>query len=280
MVLMALAMPLEAATLPQKITISPVDPKTYGDAPFTVSASSSSGLPVVLSVSGPAELAGNTVTLTGAGKVVIKAQQPGDAAYKGASALLNLNVEQALLYAMADSFTRYRGEGNPRFTVSYSGFAGGDDETVLDQAPRPWTAANSESRGGIYPIKLTPGKDRNYRIITEKGALTVLGSSAEVSSHYWLGAVMTSATTYYSGPTTLNGGSLLIGSGGVFGGTFQPIGSNTGTVYVNAALTMGSAPYAVYGPGTYLLNGTTTMVVGLTGTLSVGPEYTVVSVVP
>jgi len=52
----------------QTITFPAPGNKTYGSAPFNVSGSASSGLPVTFSVaSGPATIAGRTVTLTGAG---------------------------------------------------------------------------------------------------------------------------------------------------------------------------------------------------------------------
>jgi formylglycine-generating enzyme required for sulfatase activity len=61
--------------------------KAFGDAPFTVTApTSTSSLPVTLSVkSGPATISGNTVTITGAGTVMLAANQAGNANYNAAS---------------------------------------------------------------------------------------------------------------------------------------------------------------------------------------------------
>jgi hypothetical protein len=60
--------------------------RTYGDAPFTVTApAATSGLTVALSVvSGPATILGNTVTLTGVGTVVLAANQAGNGSYSAA----------------------------------------------------------------------------------------------------------------------------------------------------------------------------------------------------
>ncbi|MDQ8187728.1 fibronectin type III domain-containing protein, partial [Pelagicoccus sp. SDUM812002] len=61
---------LDIAPASQAITLDAISDKSYGDAPFAVNASASSDLPVALSVlSGPAEISGNTLTLTGAGSV-------------------------------------------------------------------------------------------------------------------------------------------------------------------------------------------------------------------
>ena len=63
-----------------------ISEKVFGAAPFAVIApTSSSSLPVTLSVkSGPASVNGNTITLTGAGIVVLAANQAGNANYNAA----------------------------------------------------------------------------------------------------------------------------------------------------------------------------------------------------
>ena len=70
----------------QTITFLPLSVMTSGDAPFALSASASSGLPVSYSIlSGPATLSGDTVTLTGSGTVVIRASQSGNASFEAAA---------------------------------------------------------------------------------------------------------------------------------------------------------------------------------------------------
>ncbi len=69
----------------QTIAFGPLSGKTYGDAPFTISATATSGLPVSFSVlSGPATLSGNVVTITGVGTVTVRASQAGDASFNAA----------------------------------------------------------------------------------------------------------------------------------------------------------------------------------------------------
>jgi hypothetical protein len=68
-----------------------------GDAPFTLTATSSSGLPVYLNVlSGPASLGTNNVlTLLGGGTVNLVAWQPGNSNYNAAAPVLqSFNVSQ------------------------------------------------------------------------------------------------------------------------------------------------------------------------------------------
>jgi len=90
----------------------PASPVKYGDVPITLSASSTSGLPVTFSVlSGPASVSGSTLTITGVGTVVVAANQPGDANYASASqGTRTVTVIQA---AQAIKFTQ------PRSPVAY-----------------------------------------------------------------------------------------------------------------------------------------------------------------
>jgi hypothetical protein len=70
----------------QTINFPTITNKVYGTAPFTLNATASSGLAVIYNVvSGPAIVSGNTVTLTGTGKVTIKATQPGNENYNAAT---------------------------------------------------------------------------------------------------------------------------------------------------------------------------------------------------
>jgi len=79
------------AKLAQTISFGALSRQTAGDAPFPLSANASSELPVSFAVvSGPAELSWNIVTLTGAGTVVMRASQTGNAMYAPAA-----NVDQA-----------------------------------------------------------------------------------------------------------------------------------------------------------------------------------------
>ncbi|HAS40779.1 MAG TPA: hypothetical protein DCS93_09885 [Microscillaceae bacterium] len=72
----------------QTIDFPAITDKTYGDADFDLEATASSGLAVDFQViSGPATLNGKTLSITGAGTVVIEANQAGDAHYLAANAV-------------------------------------------------------------------------------------------------------------------------------------------------------------------------------------------------
>ena len=91
--------------LNQSITFGALAAKTFGEAPFALSANASSSLPVSYTSSNPsvATISGSTVTIQGAGSTTITASQAGDALYNPAN-----SVQQALVVnkaSQAISFT-------------------------------------------------------------------------------------------------------------------------------------------------------------------------------
>lgn len=68
----------------QSISFGVLPSLAYGTAPFTLSASASSGLPVTYSATGNCTVSGNTVTLTSAGSCTITASQAGNGNYTSA----------------------------------------------------------------------------------------------------------------------------------------------------------------------------------------------------
>ena len=62
----------------QAITFGPLDPKTVGDPPFVVSATTTSPLAVSFAATGACTVLADEVTLTGAGSCTITASQAGD----------------------------------------------------------------------------------------------------------------------------------------------------------------------------------------------------------
>jgi len=85
----------------QTITFPAINPVSYGVAPFTLNATASSGLAVTFSVvSGPATVSGTTLTIRGAGSVVIQADQSGNAGFTVATP-----VQQTLVVNKASTST-------------------------------------------------------------------------------------------------------------------------------------------------------------------------------
>lgn len=89
----------------QTIDFTPIGTRTFGEAPFAVNATASSGLPVSFRVLyGPATVSGNVVTLTGNGYVGVEASQPGTAGYSQAQNVTQgFNVNRPALSGSFDA---------------------------------------------------------------------------------------------------------------------------------------------------------------------------------
>ena len=88
----------------QTITFGPLADKTYGDAPFTLTATTSSGLAVSCASSDPAvaSVTGSTVTILKAGTTTLTASQPGDGNHNPATPVARaLTVNPAPLASYA-----------------------------------------------------------------------------------------------------------------------------------------------------------------------------------
>lgn len=161
----------------QSIAFDELSQKKYGDDPFEIEAMVSSGLTPFFTSSDKsvATVSGNTITILKSGITVITVSQPGTAEYYGAkSAAQVLTVNKATLTATADDKSKDYGAANPDFSITYSGFVNGEDETVLDTAPSASTSAALTSDVGVYSISLSDGLDSNYRIEGTSGILTVI----------------------------------------------------------------------------------------------------------
>jgi len=66
------------------------------------------------------------------------------------------------------------GDAIPTFTLTYDGWRNGDTEaTALIRKPTAKTTATSESKAGTYPITITVGTAKNYKITYKEGTLTI-----------------------------------------------------------------------------------------------------------
>ena len=166
----------------QTITFGALPAKTVGNAPFTLSATASSGLAVSYTSSNPsvATVSGATVTIVGAGTTTITASQTGDGNYSAAG-----TVPQTLTVTAAP-VTGGRTAVTIGTTTSYY-----DTVTAACAAVTPGSTATIKLQGIVFAE-----------------ALTINSSNAMISISGGYDSGFTSAT----GMTTIQG-SLVIRSG-------------------------------------------------------------------
>ena len=153
-------------------------PVIYGVSPITLSATASSGLAVTFSVvSGPGTVNGSTLTITGAGTVVVAANKAGNTNYAAATQVTqSVVVNKATLTVTAANATRTYGAANPTFTDTITGFVNGDTSSVVSGTPSMMTTATPTSAVGTYPITTAVGTlaAANYSFSYVNGTLIVV----------------------------------------------------------------------------------------------------------
>ncbi|WP_343745913.1 MBG domain-containing protein [Chitinophaga sp.] len=253
---------LTIAKASQTITFPALANKTYGDAPITLNASSSAGLPVSYTVSGPASINGNTLSITGAGTVTVTAEQAGDVNYDAATPVpQSFSVAKAQLTVKADDKSREYGQNNPPLTYSYVGFVNGDDAAVIVGTINVSTTANILSQPGSYPLIVNMGisQPANYTVAAANGTLSITTAQQSITfpaisdktygdAAFALNATASSSLpvtyTVISGPATVSGNTVtLTGSGDVTiaadqagDGNYNPAAQVTQTFRVNKAV--------------------------------------------
>jgi hypothetical protein len=150
----------------QSITFVALPGKTFGNPPFALAATASSGLTIGYTSSNPAvaTVSGSTVTIVGAGNTIITAAQPGNATYAAAP-----NVAQTLTVAKASQTITFaalpvKTFGNPPFGLSATASSG---LTVSYASSNPAVATVSGSTltitgGGTATITASQPGNANY----------------------------------------------------------------------------------------------------------------------
>jgi hypothetical protein len=225
----------------QTIDFQPIPNHAFGDAPITLTATASSGLTVSFAiVSGPATLAGNTLTITGSGTVVVRASQAGDLNYNAAP-----SVDQSFTVGKATPVVHVTGgsfgyDGNPHpATGSVTGVSGADLGTpTFTYAP----GGTAPTNVGTYDVTADFAGNADYnaasataQIIISKGNQTItfpaIANKVFGDAPFALNATASSGLSVsfsiVSGPATVAGNTLTItGAGAVVVRASQPGDSN------------------------------------------------------
>jgi hypothetical protein len=193
----------------QTITFGALSGKTYGDAPFTVSATGgASGNAVTFAATGSASVctvSGTTVTVIGAGTCTVTASQAGNANYAAATDVaqaFTVATRAASVTPNAASKAFGAADPSPLTTGTLSGFLAGDAVTatysrVAGEAVGTYTISATLSPAGVLS---------NYSITYNTAAFTVTDP---------LGTAATFAVLGGSGASSCTGVSTVYGNVGV-----------------------------------------------------------------
>ncbi|MGI4750144.1 MAG: MBG domain-containing protein [Janthinobacterium lividum] len=249
------------------ITFNALSAKVYGDADYSLSAISTSGLTVTYTSSNPAvatvDASGN-VHILSAGTTVITASQAGNSNYNAAASVAQtLTVNKAALTITADNQTKTYNTANPALTISYSGFVNGETSSNLTTLPTIITAATTASAVGAYPVTVSGAVSNNYQITYVNGVLSVYPGTQTITftaspktygdPDFALNAVASSGlpVTYSSSNTAVatvdaNGLVHIVSAGNVTISALQTGNGNyIATTVINQQLTINPATLTV-----------------------------------
>ncbi|MEE1943784.1 MBG domain-containing protein [Pedobacter sp. KR3-3] len=162
--------PLTVLSQDQTISFGALANKTFGDAPFNLTATGGgSGNPITYTSSNTtvATIQNNVVTLVGAGTTTITASQLGNANYNGATSVTQiLTIDKALAVLSLNGLTQvYDGSAKtPAVNVSPNGIAG----ISLSYDGQPTAPKNV----GTYAVVATLN-NANYTAVDATGNLTI-----------------------------------------------------------------------------------------------------------
>lgn len=232
----------------QTITFNALPLKKYGNADFTLNATSTNNtIPVTYASSNTnvATVNGNSIHITGAGTAVITASQAGSPIFFPANPVSQtLTVDKAALTIGVRDTSKVEGQANPDFTITYTGFVYGETAANLGTPTVVNTTATTTSSAGYYTLTPANAASGNYTIAYTSGRLTILPLNG--SDRPFLNAYMSNPTTLttriYSNVPALSDIQVwdLNGKPFIRRNAFLPKG------FISIDLVVGSVPSGVY----------------------------------
>ena len=172
----------------QTLTFDPVGSKTFNDAPVTLSAKSSVGLPVTFRIiSGPGNLSGTQLTFTGAGNLLLQVLQAGNENYNSAAA------SQTVVVGKAGQSITFPALANLGYSTN------------------------------VIPLKATAssGLGVSYRVVQGGASVTSAGLVLSAVGNVLVAADQTGNTNYLTAASVTNGFAVSRGEQII---TFVPVG--------------------------------------------------------
>ena len=248
------------STATQTLTFNEITDKTFGAVPFAITATASSGLPITFSiVSGPATISGNTITLTGAGTVVVKALQAGNANFNVASAERTFKVLPASQTITFNEITD-KTFGAVPFAITATASSGLPVTFSIVSGPATISGNTITLTGaGTVVVKALQAGNANFNVASAERTFKVLPASQTITfneiTDKTFGAVPFAITatassglpvtfSIVSGPATISGNTItLTGAGTVVVKALQAGNANFKSAEEDRTFRVSDMPY-------------------------------------
>lgn len=253
---------ITVAAAAQTISLPALPNVTYGAGGTSLPLTSSAGLPIVYSVTGPAVLQGSSLTITGAGTITVTATQTGDAAHSPVIVSTTFTVAQATSTIALSTSSGVANTGAPvTLTAQVASPAGTptgtvtflDGSTVLGTAPvgqgGTATLTLSTLPTGLLSLTAKYGGDTNFVASSSTATLTQVedfGISATAGTPS-VPAVPGETASFTIALTPGTGGftnAIALTATGLPPGatySFSPATATPGSTLVNTTLTVQTA---------------------------------------
>ena len=228
---------------------APASPVTYGVAPIALSATATSGLSVTFTVvSGPASISGSTLTITGAGTVVVAANQAGDTSYAPAS-----QVTQSIVVNQVSQTISFTAPASPvtfgvaPIALSATATSGLSVTFTVVSGPGSVSGSTLTITGvGTVVVAANQAGNAGYAAASQVTQSIVVNQASQAITFATLTTPISYSTTPIALSATANSGlsvafSVVSGPGTVSGSTLTITGVGTVVVAANQA---GNANYA------------------------------------
>jgi hypothetical protein len=203
---------ITVAKAAQTIAVTTPTTKTYGGAPFTISATSSAGLTdsFTSTTTESCTVTGSSVTILAAGTCTITASQAGTSNYDAATAapvsFTISKASQAALTVVPETTSSTYDPTTP-VTIALSALGGSGDGTLTYAASTPTICTVTESTvtilsAGTCTVSVSKASDTNYLGATSAGVSITITKATQTITF-----TQPDATTYGAGPITLSASS-------------------------------------------------------------------------
>lgn len=221
------------------LSMTSVAPQVFGVAPFSLSVSSAStGAVTYTVVSGPATISGSTITVRGAGTIVVSASQAATQNYSAATASTQFTVAKGtptLAFASIPDWAY--GTTNTTLSVSATSSSNGGIAYAVVSGPATISYHTVTPTGlGTVVLSATVAANSNYNALTTTTSFNVVAAPipalafATIAPQVYGGAVTVSASSPSSGTITY---CVVSGPASISGKTVTLTG--TGTVLLRAS---------------------------------------------
>jgi autotransporter-associated beta strand protein len=205
----------------QTLTFASIGTKTYGDASFTVTATSDSSLtPVTYTViegTDVISMSGNSVTILKSGTAKIRADQAGTATCAPANTWTSLTVNKAPLTITAENKSIIYGE-TPNYTCTMTGFVNSESVSSLTGSPSYSVTKVSVGTRAITVSAGTLVSDK-YSFTFVQGSITIDSATLTITPDNKTITYGTTPVFSYSVSGLVNNEVAWGGSGVIYGGS-------------------------------------------------------------